>query len=118
MTGWGLWGRGWGYNILNAIGEGFVEADGGAEPEGAVAGGDRGTVPDCLQREPGRVQGVLRAEQPAEPERTPSPTQLLTNQQRLIALFLLIENFKSEGIKKHPFGATILNTSQKTTEPY
>ena len=35
-----------------------------------------------------------------------------------MALFLLIENFKSEGIKKHPFGATILNTSQKTTEPY
>jgi hypothetical protein len=32
-----------------------------------------------------------------------------------VAIFLLIENFKSEGIKKHPFGATILNVSLKTS---
>lgn len=44
--------------------------------------------------------------------------QLLTHQQRIVALFLLIENFKSEGIKKHPFGATILNISQNTTEAF
>jgi hypothetical protein len=35
-----------------------------------------------------------------------------------VALFLLIENFKSEGFKRHPFGATILNISQKTQEPF
>lgn len=48
----------------------------------------------------------------------PLLTQLLSSQQRIVALFLLIENFKSEGFKRHPFGATILNISLRTTEAY
>ena len=44
--------------------------------------------------------------------------QLLNGQQRIVAIFLLIENFKSEGFKRHPFGATILNISLRTTEAY
>ena len=43
---------------------------------------------------------------------------MLTNPQRIVGLFLLIENFKSEGIRKHPFGATILTTSHRTSEPF
>jgi hypothetical protein len=44
--------------------------------------------------------------------------QLLTSLQRIPAIFLLIENYKTEGISHHPFGATILEIVQCTPEPF
>jgi len=43
---------------------------------------------------------------------------LLTNQQRIVAIFLLLENYKNEGIKKNPFAATILEISNQGFEPF
>ena len=43
---------------------------------------------------------------------------MLTCQQRIVAIYLLLDNFKAEGIKKHPFGSTILEIESKTTEPF
>jgi len=40
--------------------------------------------------------------------------KLLTSLQRIPAIFLLIENYKTEGISHHPFGATILELVQNT----
>ena len=44
--------------------------------------------------------------------------QLLTSLQRIPAIFLLIENYKTEGISRHPFGATIFELSYNTVEPF
>jgi Ca2+-binding EF-hand superfamily protein len=44
--------------------------------------------------------------------------QLLTCLQRIPAIFLLIENYKTEGINHHPFGATILELVQNTPESF
>lgn len=44
--------------------------------------------------------------------------QLLTSLQRIPALFLLIENYKADGISHHPFGATIFEIVQNTPEPF
>lgn len=44
--------------------------------------------------------------------------QLLTPLQRLPAIFLLVENFKTEGITRHPFGAIIFQLYSDTPEPF
>ena len=44
--------------------------------------------------------------------------QLLTSLQRIPAIFLLIENYKTEGISHHPFGATIFELIYNTTESF
>lgn len=44
--------------------------------------------------------------------------QLLTSLQRIPAIFLLIENYKTEGISHHPFGASIFELAFSTPEAF
>lgn len=61
---------------------------------------------------------MLRAIVVPVAQRTWALRQLLTKLQRIIALFLILESFKAEGVKKNPFGGLIFEIYDKTVEHY
>ena len=79
----------------NAVRERAGQINGDPEYEVTIIVGDRGTLLGGIQRESISLQGILCPKQSPQSQCTTLIIKLLTHQQRIIALFLLIENFKS-----------------------